>query len=234
MKDLLNNAWVVGTATGLVSGLLVFWLTSLLISKKKDREYRQQISNANREIVYSIRSGIPEGSLPTREVIEALIHSTARRYEVQSAELYQTLEITEELVKEVMDSSFLSAAKKSEYCAALLPLGRAVVDLSLDFPVLRESEIIEMRQERHRIKLKATQLESFFAAILGLLGALAGAGIATKRLLLDSALNKFHALETAGYVLVCIGFILIAGKFVLGRMQWNANRKKVFSKDVQE
>ncbi len=64
----LSNAWVIGIITGIVSGLLVTWLLQLFISKKKSREYLQQIATANRELVYSIRSGIPDGILSTREI----------------------------------------------------------------------------------------------------------------------------------------------------------------------
>jgi hypothetical protein len=115
----LTNAWVVGIGGGILSGLLVTWIWNLLLSKKKDREFQQQVATANREIIYAIRSGIPENSLPTRRVIEALIHSTARRYGLEPTDLYQPEELIEELIKEVMDSSFLSATKKAEYCCGL-------------------------------------------------------------------------------------------------------------------
>jgi Flp pilus assembly protein TadB len=63
----MGNAWVVGIVTGIVSGLLVTWLLRVLISKRKTREYKQQLSSANREVIYSIRAGIPEGNMPSGE-----------------------------------------------------------------------------------------------------------------------------------------------------------------------
>jgi len=115
----LSNEWVIGISTGIMSGLLVTRLLQIFIAKKKTKEYRQRIASANREIVYSIRVMIPDDALPTNAVIRALIHSTARRYGVESEELYGPKEIGEELVKEVMDSSFLSSTRKIEYCKSL-------------------------------------------------------------------------------------------------------------------
>lgn len=178
----LNNAWVVGIGTGILSGLLVTWLLNLFISKKKDREYQQQISSANREIIYSVRVGIPESNLPTREIVEALIHSTARRYGVQPSELYQAKELSEELIKEVMDSSFLSQAKKIEYCDALLPLGKE--DLELLPP---EECNLQISIEEHRAKLqsqrrKLSELQLIVTGLMGVVAALFSGAAATSEL----------------------------------------------------
>jgi hypothetical protein len=121
--DWLNNGWVIGIITGVLSGLLVVTILNFFSRKKRDREHQQQISGANREVIYSIRAGIPEEEIPTREVVMALVRSAARKYDVEPEELYQPDEIADELIKEVMDSSFLSASKKSEYCSALVGLG---------------------------------------------------------------------------------------------------------------
>ncbi|MGB6192663.1 MAG: hypothetical protein WBF42_09360, partial [Terracidiphilus sp.] len=114
----LSNPWVVGLGTGVLSGLFVTWV----LSRRKDREYLQRVAIANREVVYAIRIGIPEGVIPPAEVVAALVHSTARRYDVAAGDLYTHVQIAEELIKEVMDSTFLSAARKAEYCTAIAPL----------------------------------------------------------------------------------------------------------------
>jgi hypothetical protein len=174
----LNNVWMVGIGTGILSGLLVTWLLNLFISKKKDREHLQLTSGANREVIYSIRAGIPENTLPTREVIEALINSTARRYSVEPTELYHPKEITEELIKEVMDSSFLSSTKKVEYCTALIPLGR---DVQINNTEKSEDEAsIEMRRQAIQSKQhRVTQFETILSILGGLTAALATGMLAT-------------------------------------------------------
>src|SRR6185312_1655389 len=100
-----SNPWVVGVISGIPSGLLVNWVSRKLLGKREDREYLQKTLIANREVIYAIRPGISEGHIPTYEVLTALINATARRYGVEPEDLYTPKTISEELVKEVMDSS---------------------------------------------------------------------------------------------------------------------------------
>ena len=158
------------------SGLLVTWLLRVLISKRKTREYKQQLSSANREVIYSIRAGIPEGNMPSGEVIEAMIHATARRYEVEASELYTISELIEELVKEVMDTSFLSSQKKEEYCSSLLELkaqsGVRPDDVSL--LVARDSAV--------RMRSTTSEVEKVSSLLFGALFAV-GSGLVVGRVL---------------------------------------------------
>lgn len=222
----LNNAWVVGISTGIVSGLLVTWLLNLLISKKKDREYQQRISAANREVILSVRAGIPNDNLPGREVVEALIHSTARRYNVQPTELYQPKELSEELIKEVMDSSFLTQLKKIEYCTALLPLGRD--DLLTMVTPNGNTELITTREdgadfisvEAHRALLqsrrrKISELQLVLTSMLGFVAAVLSTAVATKGLLpgfekkLDEIFGSFaKGLSATAIIVVSVAIVM--------------------------
>ena len=56
-------------------------------------------------------------------MLKSLVNATARRYGVDAGDLYTPPQIAEELVKEVMDSSFISSAQKNEYCGRLAELG---------------------------------------------------------------------------------------------------------------
>lgn len=119
---ILSNGWFVGLGTSLIAGILISLVSYLFISKRKRREYIQNVSMANREIIYAIRPGIAEGNVPTLDVLEALAAATARSYGLRRNELFSTKEVGEELIKEVMDSSFLSSTQKAQYCAQLAPL----------------------------------------------------------------------------------------------------------------
>ena len=122
MEDLLNNGWVIGIGGGILSGLIVAWLTRTLFSKKDLRELAVNISSANREVLYAIRPEISENSLPTAEIIESLRNATARKYKVEPERLHGITEIVEELIKEIMDSSFISSSAKKSYCESLKTL----------------------------------------------------------------------------------------------------------------
>ena len=122
--ELLNNPWVVGVAGGVLSGFIVAWISRFLFSKKDNREYIQRVSAANREVIYSIRPGISEGITPEKEVVDVLISATARKYGVDKKDVFGPKEIGQELLKEVMDSSFISAKTKEQYCERLTVLQR--------------------------------------------------------------------------------------------------------------
>lgn len=81
-----NNPWVVGVGTGIVSGALVGWFTHVILERGENKEYRQRIEAANRDILYAIRPGITEGEIPTRDVLRALIAATARQYHVSESD----------------------------------------------------------------------------------------------------------------------------------------------------
>jgi hypothetical protein len=198
----LNNGWVIGIATGVVSGLLVYWLLSLFLSKKKDREYQQLVRTANREVIYAIRAGIPDNALPPRVVVEALIRSTARRYDLGAADLYQPEELTEELIKEVMDSSFLSATKKAEYCTALQT---AMIKTETPRAELRVEAVAESirRVDRVQSKVEIVRLSAFVSSLVGIFSA-----FLALRELLPTLQAKLHAVGRS--VFVSIGTALFA------------------------
>ena len=117
--DLLTNPWVVGISGGIFSGLIVLYISRLIFSKGDSKEYAQKVSSANQEVLYAIRPGISEGVIPTNSVLRSFIEATARKYSVDVADMYDLNSVASELVKEVMDSSFISASSKLEFCEKL-------------------------------------------------------------------------------------------------------------------
>jgi hypothetical protein len=97
IMDLFNNPWVVGIAGGILSGLVVAWITRKIFSKRDNREYFQKVHAANQEVLYAIRPGISEEKIPTIEVIKHLISATARKYSIESSSMLTLSEISSEL-----------------------------------------------------------------------------------------------------------------------------------------
>ncbi|WP_447076944.1 hypothetical protein [Vibrio alginolyticus] len=117
--EVFNNAWFVGIGGGVLSGLIVTMITRYVFSRKDNREYLQKVSSVNREIVYALRPGISEGHIPDESVLTALINSTSRKYRVNRDDVYKPKQVAEELIKEIMDSSFISSETKKTYCETL-------------------------------------------------------------------------------------------------------------------
>lgn len=135
--DWLENPWVVGIGGGILSGLAVTLLSRIILSRKDRGEYAQKLQSANREIIYALRPGISESLVPERRVVESLINATARKYTVEKDDLHGPDEIREELTKEIMDSSFISAKTKQEYYNQLISLAQSPPDFDSD-PIIHE------------------------------------------------------------------------------------------------
>lgn len=124
--SIFSNSWVIGIGGGILSGFIVTYISRKFFSGQENKLLLQKITSANREVIFAIRSTIAEGALPKHEVITALLASTARKYGVSRKELYSIGEVADDLVKEVMDSSFISSKTKSDYCDKLANLKRQV------------------------------------------------------------------------------------------------------------
>lgn len=120
--DFFSNPWVIGIGGGILSGLLVTLITRHLFSKRERREYFQKVATANNEIIYVIRPAIAEKVIPSTEMLEALFSATARKYSVDESDLYSKVGLANELIKEVMDNTFLSYQQKVDFCALLASL----------------------------------------------------------------------------------------------------------------
>lgn len=122
MWEFLNNSWVVGVVGGLISGLLVWLITTKLFKSKQTREYAHKVITVNGELIYSLRSGISQRKLPSLDVLDALKKATARKYAVDVNDIYTNRELAEELIKEIMDSSFIPVESKDNFFELLHPL----------------------------------------------------------------------------------------------------------------
>ncbi|NLM38331.1 MAG: hypothetical protein GX202_09440 [Firmicutes bacterium] len=116
MWSFMQNPWVVGIGGGIVCGIIVTLITRYIFSKRERKEYRQRIEKANNEILYSIRTVITEKMFPSVDVINSLLTSTARKYNVYKDDLYTIENICDDLIKEIMGNTFLSSEQKAEFC----------------------------------------------------------------------------------------------------------------------
>lgn len=147
MQEWLNNSWVTGIGGGILSGLIVFFITKWLFSDQSKREIAQKVLAANREIIYAIRAGIPDGLISDKATIESLRSATAQRGGVELHLLLDNRGLVDKLIKEVMDNSFISAKTKQDYCARL----QEVVDVIGVSDKSVPSKIAEVHEVQERL-----------------------------------------------------------------------------------
>lgn len=117
--NFINNSWFVGIVGGLLSGLATTWIGRKIFSEKDKKEYIRKIDSTNKEIVYSLRSAISDNIHHDHKIITSLMAATARKNGVLISDIYSIKEVAEDLIKEVMDSSFIPTEYKKKYCEGL-------------------------------------------------------------------------------------------------------------------
>jgi len=202
LTELLNNTWIAGIGTGVLSGALVTWVTNRLISKRDEKELARSIEIANREILYALRTEVSEEQVPALEVVEALINATARRHKLEARHLLRPKQIAEELIKEIMDSSFISSLTKKSFCASLKSL-MPMQETELDRRVQKENEMFVGRVEYRE------RLIMLFSITLGLISAFATLFLTLRPSATDSIVGRvFDSLFPMALILGAVVLIM--------------------------
>lgn len=162
--DIFNNLLFIGIAGGILSGIFVALITRVIFSRRDSREYALKLGTANREVIDAIRPGISEGVIPSLQVVESMIAATARRYGVNTKEMLTPKEMTEDLIKAVMDSEFVSVKMKSEFCEQL-------AKLAPNIEVTPREETKRMATMPAVVEYRERTL-TFFSVMVGLMAAL--------------------------------------------------------------
>ncbi|MBU1699374.1 MAG: hypothetical protein KJ970_11085 [Candidatus Eisenbacteria bacterium] len=228
----LNNPWVVGIGGGILSGILVTIVSRTILSRRDRREYYQKLLSANREVIYAIRPGISEGCIPDKHVVESLLSATARKYSIERKDLYDPGQISEELMKEVMDSSFISASTKQQYCEQL-------ESLTTEETHVVEGSIPETDQRpKHRSELEEyrSRMVTMMSVMLGLMTTIMTILLLFQNQLREDAISSTS--ETFKIFLPMVAAIITALSATmvtfLGKEMRRASDKKQKTKEVKD
>lgn len=116
---LFENIWFVAIGGGIISGLILYFVTNWFFSRKDNSERIKVAHQANEEIVNILKPYIADKGLPEIEVVNALIASVARKFKLEVSELYSIDHVCEELIREIISNVYVSCDKKVEYTQQL-------------------------------------------------------------------------------------------------------------------
>lgn len=116
MEDFFSNPWVTGILGGIISCIIVYFITNFISEKRQNKEYKQKVASANRDVIYLIRTCIPDGIMPDKVLINMLIDSVARKYSINKVDMLNINQIYSDISREIMDSYFIVTEKKMELC----------------------------------------------------------------------------------------------------------------------
>jgi hypothetical protein len=206
ITSFLSNQWVIGIIEGIISGLIVYFVTKYIFSRGENKEYSQKVLSANHEVIYAIRPSISENHLPTQEIIKNLISSTARKYGIETEDMYSTEQIVDDLIKEVMDSSFISAKTKSEYCDHLLTLKLPEVSSPMEF------------EQKVTTSTYSQKVFQYTSVLLGIT-------VAVITLMNSLLLNNSSTFSSSGSTLILTVMVILISMFTYF-VTFNSNNKK--------
>lgn len=178
-----TNPWLVGIGTAIISGIAVNLISRFVLTKKDDKEYRQKTASANNEILYALRPSVAEGEMPTKSIIESLIKATASKYGLKRNSLMNQRELADNLIKEVMDSSFISHQQKIKYCTEINKITKTNVQARSAHVNSRLNDVYyEYRRRTRQYMINALTVSS---AILALISVVFVVDNSTKSILND-------------------------------------------------
>lgn len=122
MDDLIANPWIVGIGGGVISSLIVFFITKFFLSKKENKEYDQKVRLATNEVVYAVRPLVIDKAIPANDVLAALRSAIAVKYGVKVSDVIGIKQLVSILVLEILSNSFLNSNQKNEYCNLLMTM----------------------------------------------------------------------------------------------------------------
>lgn len=122
MDDLIANPWIVGIGGGVISSLIVFFITKFFLSKKENKEYEQKVRLATNEVVYAVRPLVIDKAIPANDVLAALRSAIAVKYGVKVSDVIGIKQLVSILVLEILSNSFLNSSQKNEYCNLLMTM----------------------------------------------------------------------------------------------------------------
>jgi hypothetical protein len=115
MLSILQNQWVVGIGVSIIGGVIVLLITRGLFGHKDNTKHIEQVNLANAEIIRTLRPYVVEEGLPHKDIVNSILASTARKYNLQQTEVYSIRVVCEELIKEALENVYVPCSKKQEY-----------------------------------------------------------------------------------------------------------------------
>lgn len=159
MNDLIANPWIVGIGGGVISSLIVFFITKFILSKKENKEYEQKVRLATNEVVYAVRPLVIDKAIPANDILAALRSAIAVKYGVKVSDVIGIKQLVCILVLEILSNSFLNSSQKNEYCNLLMTMK--------DEPKQTPSNDVHKRKSERNLYISMLLSLLSFSVVLG-------------------------------------------------------------------
>ncbi|HDV8364270.1 TPA: hypothetical protein RKT18_005433 [Bacillus cereus] len=118
--DFISNPWFVGIAGGIVSGVIVFFITTAISNKISKKDYYNSVKEVNFKVSKMLIMSISEGKIPNPQVVSALLSSLAKRNNILLKDINTVEETYNDLVTELFETNFIPVEKKQTLANELI------------------------------------------------------------------------------------------------------------------
>ena len=124
-QHLWSDPWFVGVGSGIISTALVRFTTQIIFFGRGKRLYNDQLALANQSVVSSLRRIVSDGKQPDLQLLTSHADATAKDHSVKRHDMMSFAEVRDEIIKEIMNSDYLTADAKQELCKSMAPMESA-------------------------------------------------------------------------------------------------------------
>ena len=157
--ELMQNDWVIGIGGGIISGIIVYYITVYVLDRKKKHDIKRNILYANNAVLDILRPYIANSGLPDKKEIQAVINSVSRQYGVKSIEMNSISVFYEELLVEFISNPYIPGEAKK----------RNIENLLGNIDVLKSEEAIKSEQEQKERQTAKGKTVQVIGALVGIL-----------------------------------------------------------------
>jgi uncharacterized membrane protein YagU involved in acid resistance len=118
--EILQNSWFIGICGGIISSIIVFFITNFIFSKGENKLYNQKVFQGNQEIIILIKPLIVEKNKFTRELYSSLKSAISKKYSIDRNDIYSIDELTSVIIADVLQTPFLNSEQKNNYCNEII------------------------------------------------------------------------------------------------------------------
>ena len=106
--------WIIGIATGIVSGVIVYFKTSKIIVRGRSNAYKSRVNIANKAVLDMLRPHIADLGIPDELVIKSAIGSVSRQYEIPHEHMSDINAVYEDLICEFIANLYIPKDVKTQ------------------------------------------------------------------------------------------------------------------------
>jgi len=118
--EILQNPWIIGIFSGIVSGIVILIIGRLISSKREKKVYNQKVLQGNQELITPMKPLILENNKSIGDLYSSMKSAVSKKYNINIDDLYSINDFADIIIAETLQSPFLNDEQKKNHCKEIL------------------------------------------------------------------------------------------------------------------